>query len=612
MAFAAAKMVGVPLKIMIYKKYLLLFLFLLFSIFNISAQKTAETVQPCDQDFARMLVEQQVNEGKSVEETDKRIKILLRAADFLWKFDEPTARSYFSDAFDLAGKRFSEKGLENKETVKEKFTFISETKDYRTEVVQAIAKKDGAWAKILSEKLLKDYEADLENRKDSYEKIRELSQILQIAIDSAKTNPETSLYFFRRVMQYPLDQHWFRALYDTARNNRNLSDQVYLELLRNYAGESPRKMLILSAYPFASDRVFGVQQYGMNVPEDFSANENLQIQFLNQFFNSIDKFSNNADEFGKIPEAGKLPETAYIVSALRDFELIIPRKNPNLLPRFNIVKAKADGLLSEEARNNLDDRKKASERNNRSFNAKLKELEDADAEGKLTDFMIVDLIFRLEKEEQYEKAESWIGKIKNEKVREDAKNYFYFRRSQIAAVEKRLTDAEKFAEAVSEIQLRAVLLFKIAEQQLKSDYQQNEAESVLLKVSKIARKAEPSIEKAQVLLGLSNMFEKINHAYALDELGEAVRTINQLENPDIFATSTQQIIVGDKFGFYAAFDTPGFNMENTFEAISKKDFQLSLAQAKSFSDRYFRTLAVLAVAKNCVENAPKGKVRSEK
>ena len=50
------------------------------------------------------------------------------------------------------------------------------------------------------------------------------------------------------------------------------------------------------------------------------------------------------------------------------------------------------------------------------------------------------------------------------------------------------------------------------------------------------------------------------------------------------------------------FDTPGYNLETTFSNIGKKDFELSLANAKALDDKYLRTLAVIAVSKNCIKN----------
>lgn len=587
---------------------LLFILLILFSL-NIYAQKPAENIQPCDQDFARMLVEQQINEGKSVEETDKLIKIYLRSAEFLWKFDEPTARTYFAEAFNIAEKRFNEKGFEKGEK-SEKNQIGTYKPDYRMEVVKAIAKKDGKWAKQLSEKLLKEYEAAVKEREDNYDKDREVRDLLGIATESAETNPELSLYFFRRAMQYPLDSAWYWNLYATARKNKALSDQVYSELLRTYANENPQKLLFLSAYPFAANRIFGVDkyQYGSNAPDNLTPNPNFQIQFLNVFFNRAERMISNPDELYKSPEKYRLAEISYIVSGLQDIEPIILQNHPNLLPRFNNVKSRVSGFLNEETKKNLEDRQKMYEKNETSFENKLEKLEEADSEGKLTDNMIVSLIFSLEKEEEYEKLESWIDKIKNEIAGNNTRNLFYFKRSQLAITEKRLNDAENFADKISRTELRAIVFLKIAEEQLKNDYQQNEAETILLRVSKLAAKAESSVEKAQVMLGLAYMFEKVNHAYALDELGGAINIINQLKNPDIFSTTVHQQIILDSNSYFMMVNTPGFDMETTFGEISKNDFQLSLAHAKSFSDKYFRTLAVLAVAGNCVKNAPKKKL----
>ena len=65
------------------------------------AQVSSDQNQACNAEFARLLVAQQVEESKTVEETDKRVKILLRSADFLWKFEEDTARKYFAEAFQV-------------------------------------------------------------------------------------------------------------------------------------------------------------------------------------------------------------------------------------------------------------------------------------------------------------------------------------------------------------------------------------------------------------------------------------------------------------------------------------------------------------------------------
>ncbi len=591
----------------------ILFLFTLFT--NFYAQKQLENTAPgCNPNFARQLVEQQVSDGKTVEDTEKRIKILLRSADFLWKFDEESARKYFAEAYSVAEKRFAEKGFEDKKFDSGKNTLSFKLPDFRTEVIRAITKKDGDWAKRLSEKLLKDYETESANRKSNLDKTREPEELLNIAVELAKSNPQLSLYFFRRVMSYPLDSHWLWSLYGAAKENQTLADQVYLEALNNYADETPRRMLFLAAYPFANERIFGVDKYqfGVSAPAGFVSNPKLQAQFLNTFFSRIGKFVNNPEDLNKPADEYRLPEITYIVSALQDIEPIILQNFPNLFERFSNVKAKANAQMSADTRKDLDERQKSSEEIGSSFDERIKKLEKADSDGKLTDDLIIQTATEPKTEGEFVKIESWLDKITDEKLRESMENYFYFRRSELATKENRFDDARKYADKVGDIEHKAVLYFKIAEAQLKTVNQQYEANDILSEVSKLAAKADDSVEKAQVLLGLAFIYENFNHYNALTALGEAIRVVNKLENPNIFSTSTFSVIKGKNFAHYAIFNTPGFNLETTFEEISKKDFEISLSNAQNLQDKYFRTLAVLAVAKNCVENQPKNKIDNKK
>lgn len=68
------------------------------------------SVKQCDASLAAQIVRQQAAESKTIEETDKRIEVLTRIADFLWIQDEPAARVYFAEAFQVAQDRFREKG----------------------------------------------------------------------------------------------------------------------------------------------------------------------------------------------------------------------------------------------------------------------------------------------------------------------------------------------------------------------------------------------------------------------------------------------------------------------------------------------------------------------
>lgn len=250
-----------------------------------------------------------------------------------------------------------------------------------------------------------------------------------------------------------------------------------------------------------------------------------------------------------------------------------------------------------------------------SFEERLEAIEKADGEGKLTDYMIVQLVTWREKtEEQFAIILPWLDKIKDETVRRETINYFWFLRAKLAIKEKRFDEAEKFALKVPETEHRALLMFDLADLHSKNAADVASLFDTLNRLSKLTRSTDNSVAKAQILLGLSNMYERVNHSVALDELGEAIRVVNNLKDPDIFSSHVMRQITGKGFGFFATFQTPGYNLETTFEELSKKDFELSLANAKALDDKYFRTLAVIAVAGNCAKNSkpvPKTKTKPD-
>lgn len=577
----------------------------------ISGQETkVETkleVGACNSEFAKFLVDHQVSDSRSVTQADKRVRILTRSADFLWKLDQPTARAYFSEAFKVASDHFAEKGFENKQ---EKGGLIIQMPDHRFEVIRAIANKDNEWARRLIEQVLKEYEKNAAERPD-LDKRREIDQIMYIARQSVKTNPNLSWHLFRRIMKLPLDVHWYFALYSIAAADRRFADDLYGELLAVYRNETPRRLLFLSAYPFANYRIFGIDRfhYGTTVPENFQANPEQQQRFIDRFLRRIAAYAADPANLIKPAEKDYQPEAVYMVAALQELEPSIIERFPNMLQPFTEARALANAMLNAEMKKNLAEKEKWNEGLAAGFDERLKQLEKADEEGKLTDHMIVQLITWGESqrtEAQFAKIEPWLDKIKEESVRKATTSYFWFLRSKLAVEEGRLEDAKRYSLKVPEPEHRAILSFDIAEAQLKD---LNEAASVyqtLADVGKIARQSENSIAKARVHLGLANLYERVNHIFALDELSDAIKVINRLENPDLMTSSMHRQIYGKGFSFFAGFAIPGYDLESTFRVISKNDFDMALSNAKALEDKYFRTLAVIAVAQNCIDR-PKPK-----
>jgi hypothetical protein len=263
-------------------------------------------------------------------------------------------------------------------------------------------------------------------------------------------------------------------------------------------------------------------------------------------------------------------------------------------------------MLSESDRKNMSDRDKMRSAGTRSFDDRIAELEKAEGEGKLKDSMILSMLtFQFKSDEQFERFEPWIDKVTDGEARPSIINYYWFLRSKLAIKENRLEDARAHAAKVPEVEHQAVLWFDIAEKQLADINDAANAYTTLRDVGALARKAEDSVAKARVLLGLANLYEKLNHSFAISELSDAVGVINKVKDADLETRYVLRFIKVQDMGMGASFSTPGYDLETTFRALSKTDYSLPLSNAKSIADNYYRTLAVMAIAKNCIERPKK-------
>ena len=562
-------------------------------------------MQVCNEDFARNIVEQQAAESRTVADTDKRTRMLTRSADFLWKFDEPKAREYFTEAFKVATDRYNEKGFERTEYGG---GISVQHPDHRFEVLDAIAKRDPTWARKLTDEILKEYEKNAKDR-DSLDKNREIDSLLNIASENIKTNPDLSWFIYRRLMRMDLDHHWYWSLFTIARKDRVFADALYNELLASYSVASPRKVIYLSAYPFARSQVLGYEStmYIANI-EDVAPNPQMQARFIDLLLRRSDAYASDPANYGRQPEPNRPGEAVYIVTALQELEPIIIQSFPAFLPRLNTARAKAISMLNESDRKSIGDRDKWKASVTKGIEERLAELEKADEEGKLTDGMILrTLTGGMKNEEHFKKMEPWLEKITDTEGRAKSISYFHFLRSKLATKEKRYADAQKYASKVIEVDFQALLWFDAAENQLKDINDAVMAYETLADVGRLARRAEDSVGKARVLLGLANLYEKLNHSFAISELSEAVAVANRLKDADLQTRWLLYHIKVKDMAFGASIGTPGYDLEHTFGIVSKNDFSLPLSNAKAIDDKFYRTIAVIAVAKNCIDR-PKPKV----
>lgn len=566
------------------------------------AQKKAELDAPssyCSRDNALDIIRQQIDATKTFDNAVQRIGVLIRAADLLWPYQQDKARAAFTEAFELAQQNYKEAG----DVTRKEGTFSSsQLPDQRYTVINAIAKRDLAWARKLTDEMLRDqqHEAEEKATKDARTDGRTAEKLLEIAGSLLNTDQTAALGFATQSLRYPATLSLPIFLYKLAAMNKAAADTFYQEALSAYADAPMNRFLYLSSYPFGNDREVGeMPGYTIyQVPSDFSPSPNLQRIFVQILLRRVQQFIQapvESDSSQRVSEPGQM------WLALTRLEKRIEQSLPDLAPAAEEARGNIFAQLPQASQRQVTGTTEADNRPKRSFDEQV-ETAEKNPNVDRRDQQLVSAVTGASATEALEHVLGAVDKISDSAVRTQLLNWLYFERTQRALKDQKLDEARKLAAKVEELDQRAYLYSRIAEESLKQHVDQTQARELLDEVIAAAAKAPATMVTLRALLGVAYLYTKIDLNRAIALMGEAVRRINQMERPDFTEQYVMRKIEGKTFGSYAAFQTPGFSPENAFREVGKLDFDSTLNQASNFTDKSLRAMTTLAVVEQCLKD----------
>jgi hypothetical protein len=565
------------------------------------AQKNAPSKSSlCTRQNTLDTINQQILGSRTFDKTIPRIAVLIRAADVLWPHDKEKARATFIEAFELAAQDFKENGDVVGRTSASQYAARIPAPDQRYKVITAYAKRDSAAAKKLTEQIAQEDLNNVDtNTPAGIESSRKAAdKILGVAFNMLPADDATATTFGRASLRYAATLTLPMFLFKLAATNQAAADQLYMEALAAYGSSPMDQFLYLSSYPFGNTREAGeMPGYAYNqIPQGFTPRLNLQRIFIERLLArsqmalemsaetaSNQRWSDQAQMWMALSRLEKqiatnLPDLAD--SAVQTRDKLYALLNP-------AVQKRATGTIGDDnpPKKTFDERVEAAE--------KQTNVDNRDR----------DLTFAItgaSKDETVERVVSVIDKISDAGVRESLSNWYFFFQTQAVLKDKNFDEARKLAGRVTELDQRVYLFTKIAEAALKENEDQTRTLEMLNAIDADAAKAPKSIVTARALLALAHLYAKINTIRGIEELASAVRVINNIEKPDFSQQFVMMKIEGKAFGSYAAFQTPGFNPETAFAEMSKLDFDGTLSQAASFTDKSLRSLTTIAVVEPCL------------
>ncbi|MGI9069304.1 MAG: hypothetical protein ACR2HX_23250 [Pyrinomonadaceae bacterium] len=588
--------------------------FLLFALFAAFAgtpltaqgqsQKKAVTVPAsslCNQESALEIIKQQMDATRTFDDRVQRIAVLITTADLLWPYQNDKARAAFIEAFDLGRQEFKEKG---DEVVREGKGLMADKPDPRYTVINAIAKRDLAWARKLMGQMLMEAttEAKEEAGKGAEQEIKTAEKLFEVAFSLLDSNQAAAATFARSTFRYPATLYLPMFLYRLTARNRQAADQFYQEALKAYANAPMERFLYLSSYPFGNDREAG-EMPGYTIyklPDAFAPSPALQRQFVQLLLRRAQQLVDNPVE---TPSGRGFSETGQVWLALTNLEKQIAESLPDLAPAAEQARATVYAQLPQNSQRRVGQVISARHAPKKSFDEQVEAAEknpDVDRRDQ-------QLVFALTGDsgsESLERVLAVVDKISDSSVRQPLLNWLYFVRSQRAVKDKKFEEARKLAAKVEELDQRAHLYLSIAQESLKQNPDQTQAQEMLEEVVASAAKAPPTIVRVRVQLGVAHLYTKLDMNRAIALMGEAVKSINQIDQADFSVQYVTRKIEGKTFGSYANFNTPGFSPETAFQELGKLDFDGMLSQASNLSNKSLRAKTTLALIKPCLQAPP--------
>ena len=196
-----------------------------------SAQSKSAGTTLCNRDYAVDLIKQQVAITRTFDNAARRIAVLNRAADLLWSFEQEKAREAFTEAFEVAAQ--TEKEAEQSKHRSRSLITEMQIPDQRYVVIRAVAKRDPAWAKRLTQQVLKkDRERrDRQTKKDSFDDVLTAQRLLDSANQLIDIDINAALDLARTSLNYPATFMLTNFLYKVSVVNQQTADQLYEQAL---------------------------------------------------------------------------------------------------------------------------------------------------------------------------------------------------------------------------------------------------------------------------------------------------------------------------------------------------------------------------------------------
>lgn len=552
----------------------------------------------CDRDRALALINEQIDNLKMFDDATGRITLTVKAAELLWGVEEVRAREMLEEAYELAYSLFVER---TKNPPPMKHYSFNMNEDPRLPVVRAVARKDAAWAKRLSKRLVEETEEIQKLKTETAENSSQTGDnLLNVARSVLPTDQDLALTLARNSLQYQPGNTLLSFLSQFAEVNPAAANNFYREALQVLASGRTKGLLLLSAFAFGQPRIVGPEAsyYFSYVTESFNPPAAEQQLFLDAVLHKVDAF---AGAPASPSETQEVSEAATLYLALQGLEPLAEIFQPAYLHRLAAAKITISTLLSDKDRKLTAEQWQEQQRMDKETSESILNRAEKEIDADKKDRLIANAVMAKGSTKNPERIESLIKRVTDATLRKQLLSWFAFTRAEHAIGKGRLDEADQYLDGIDETDLRAYLAMKIAKLRLEKAPESQQARDALEPAIALALKAPDGAAKARALFGLTYLYATLDQPRAFSIMNEAVKAVNNTDASALAESMFFREVKGKEFMSFVGYSIAGYSVENTFLGVGEHDFDAALSMALNLSDKTMRSSVIFALAERCLE-----------
>lgn len=484
-----------------------------------------------EQQLALNLLRQVAGELKSEADKPAATLIQAQAADALWKFDEPEARSLFRLAFETAKQPIPETSVVDKEARDRQLDAVRR----QASTIKEITRLFGTHDRSAAEEWLESLNKEQTTKEGSTNKVsRERAEFLiELALQQVKTNPAEAQKL--GLLALAADETPFtigRLLISLKNVDPIRSDVLFratIASLRRSGSFNGATLSILSNYLFFTDgRLFSTS----------TAEARLFIDYLMEA-------ANNQVLALQTARANKLPPpesgthlTNFL--AIRGLDIVArnaPDKLPILQSLFNELHSGLNQQQLDDLRllsNGLRQQDAMETRSEGGLDAQIQRAEQ-EKDPVVRDYLWRSLVIGMMRGDP-DRAFSLAARIDDKAMREQTQDDVNLVIAGQTIRGAKYEEARKVALKFNDTNLRSKTLAELADRAWTFSKNREWASELLTEAYEIAAKGEPTADRAAITLLLAQKFAKFDLERSFGLLEAAIKTINQIKTTNAPST----------------------------------------------------------------------------